>query len=130
MDARPLDPLAKLAYADALVQRTAEQLAQVLHELASALDPFPAFLGMPTIQAVEVEPQGPRDPELGCVVVCPDGELYELNIRLIPGPPDIGGVDQVEEFKPLQLAPSAYVAYAHCAIASLARLLLERQARP
>jgi hypothetical protein len=84
-------------------------------------------MGTSSIQALEVDPAGVADPERGCVVVCPDGKLRELVLRMIPGPFDTGGVDQSEEFKELDLAPGDYVAYAYAAVVELARILEERE---
>ena len=122
-----LDPLVKRAVADAVLERASMELNKLLQELAVALDPFPKFLGLESIIAVEVEPTGVSDPERGCVVVCPDGELRELVLRMIPGPIDIGGVDQIEEMKELELAAGDYVAYAYAAIVELTRLLEDRR---
>ena len=122
-----MDPLVKRAVADAVIERASSELRKLLLELVSTLDPFPSFMDIGSIQAVEVEPSGVGHRDHGCVVVCPDGELYELVLRLIPGPLDVGGVDQVEEMKPLDLPPGDYVAYAYAAVQELARLL---EARP
>ncbi|MCS7207571.1 MAG: hypothetical protein NZ951_06550 [Dehalococcoidia bacterium] len=127
--APPVDPLATQAYADSLVQRTAQELARLVKEVASALEPFPSFLGMATLQALEVE-GGKADPERGCVVVCPDGELYELVLRLMPGPGDIMPIDQVEEFKPLDLPPADYIPYAYRAVQALIQELARRRSPP
>ena len=67
------------------------------------------------------------DPNKGGVVVLPDGVLRELVLRMLPGPVDIGGVDQIEEMKELELAPGDYVAYAYAAVQQLARILEERE---
>ncbi len=122
-----LDPLVKRAVADAVLERASMELNKLLQELAAALDPFPNFLGLESIMAIEVEPSGVADPEKGCVVVCPDGELRELVLRMVPGPIDIGGVDQIEEMKELELAVGDYVAYAYAAIVELTRLLEEKR---
>ena len=122
-----LDPLVKRAVADAVLERASMELNKLLQELAAALDPFPNFLGLESIMAIEVEPSGVADPEKGCVVVCPDGELRELVLRMVPGPIDIGGVDQIEEMKELELAAGDYVAYAYAAIVELTRLLEEKR---
>ena len=120
------DPLVKRAVADAVLERATGQLSELLRELASALDPFPSFLGMSTIQAVEVDPSGVAGSDQGCVVVCPDGQLYELVLRMVPGPIDLGGVEQVDELRELDLSPGNYVAYAYAAVRELARILEER----
>ncbi len=127
MSTESIDPIVKRAVADGVVERASKELNKLIGELAAALDPFPNFLGISTIQAVEVDPSGVADPEKGCVVVLPDGVLYELVLRMLPGPVDIGGVDQIEEMKELELAPGDYVAYAYAAVQELARILEERE---
>ena len=122
MDQYLADPWRARALADAAVERAAQELRDVLKALALSLDPFPGFMGLATLQAVEVDVSVASSPDRGCVVVSPDGELYELILRMIPGPPEMGGTDQVEEMKELALEPSDYVLYAHHAIRELARL--------
>ena len=114
-----LKPWAMEAVADAALDRVASEIRGVLADLAGRIHPFPAFLDMATIRAVEVELQGMVAPGHGCVVVCADGELYELNLRAIQGPLDLAEVDHVEEFQPLDLPPVQYVPYAHAAIKAL-----------
>ena len=120
-----VDPIVKRAVANGVLERASVELDRLLVELASSLDPFPAFEGLSTIQAVEVDPSGVADPERGCIVICPDGVLRELVLRLIPGPFDVGGVDQAEEFRELELSPGDYVAYAYAAVLELTRILEE-----
>ena len=122
-----LDPTVKRAVADAVVERASNELKGLVRELASALEPFPRFLGLSTVQAIEVEPSGVGDSGRGCVVVCPDGELYELVLRMLPGAADVGAVDQVEEMKEPDLSPGDYVAYAHRAVGQMALLLEDRR---
>jgi hypothetical protein len=122
-----IDPIVKRAVADGVVDRASKELDKLIHELVDALDPFPNFLGISTIRAVEVDPSGVADPEKGCVVVLPDGVLYEFVLRMLPGPVDVGGVDQIEEMKELELAPGDYVAYAYAAVQELARIVEERE---
>ena len=86
------------------MQRASLELRKLLAELAAALDPFPDFMGLSSVQAVEVEPPRASNPQNGCVVVCPDGELRELVLRMIPGPFDMGGVEQTDEMAELDLA--------------------------
>ena len=127
MSTESIDPIVKRAVADGVVERASKELNTLIRELAAALDPFPNFLGISTIQAVEVDPSGVADPEKGCVVVLADGVLYDLVLRMLPGPVDIGGVDQIEEMKELELAPGDYVAYAYAAVQELTRILEERE---
>ena len=121
-----LDPIVKRAVADGVVERASLELRKLLRELADALDPFPSFLGISSIQAVEVDPSGVANPDRGCVVVCPDGEMYELVLRMVPGPVDVGGVDQTEELRELDLSPGDYVAYAYAAVKELTRIMEEQ----
>ncbi len=75
---------------------------------------------MNTLQAIELElPAGSLfqpPPELGCVVVLPDGEISELDLKMIPGAYGPADVDQVEQFTELDLPPEQYIAYATVAV--------------
>ena len=88
--------------------------------MATQLRPFPPFLGMAALQAIELElpPESgvQPPPELGCVVVLPDGEIAELDLKMIPGPYGPADVDQVEQFTELDLPPEQYIAYATVAL--------------
>ena len=120
MERQNLDPWALKGAADATLERTASQLRDILKDLASRLSPFPSFLNMKSIQAIEVEPVGPQTQSSGCVVVCEDGELYELSLESIPGPGAEMEVDQVEMFKTLEMPPEQYIPYAFAAIQAIA----------
>lgn len=124
-----LTPWAVEAVADAAVDKAAGELKKLLADLAGRIDPFPNFTGSESIKAIEVEPAGILAKELGCVVVCPDGELYELNLTSIQGPLGLSDVDQVEELRPLDLPPVLYLPYAHAAVKLLATHL-DSSARP
>ncbi len=106
--------------------KTEAELRQEVRRLAQALVPFPEFLGLSSVHAIEVEPVADVTSDVGCVVVCPDGELRELVLRLIPGPIDFGGVEQNEEMKELELDEEEYVKYARAAVVELKRILTER----
>ena len=114
-------------------RQTAERLRATVAELAVQLRPFPSFLGMSTIQAIELE--APPDsgfnppPDLGCVVVLSDGEISELDLRVIPGPNGPADVDQVEEFTELDLPPEQYIAYATVAVRLLQAEIERRSSR-
>jgi len=131
------DVLARKATADAIIERAARQLREVLHELVRCLDPFPDFPGS-GIPAVEAEPGAAESPNRGCVVVCPDGELYELWVNADFTSKSPGEVLDIQtqfdpisvfqtEMKPLDLAPQDYVVYAYNAICALTEILEIRQ---
>ncbi len=134
MNQLPIAPLTKRA-ADAALERASVdasdaslELRSLLAEIAAALEPFPNFMGLSSVQAVEVEPPGGANPQNGCVVACPDGELRELVLRMIPAPFDMGGVEQTDEMAELDLPPGEFVAYAHAAVLALLNLLEAQQA--
>ena len=96
------------------------QLEAMVAELCGRLVPFPAFMGMTTIQAVELEPALNPKTDRGCVVVTPDGMIAELDVTAIPGVVGVLEVDQVEEFKPLEdLSPEEYLIYLTAAVRAL-----------
>ena len=126
-DMSEFDPLVKQAVADAVLQRAAGELSTLLKELTAAVSPFPNFMELTSIEAIEVEPFKGANPENGCIVVCPDGELRELVLRMIPGPFDMGGVEQTDEMREVELSPGEYVAYAYAAVQQLTQLIEERR---
>ena len=101
-------------------RETAARLRAAVADLAAQLRPFPSFFGMQTLQAIELElPPGSGfqpPPELGCVVVLPDGEISELDLKMIPGATGPIDVDQVEQFTELDLPSEQYIAYATVAV--------------
>ena len=119
------EPSSRQITPDEHARDTAQRLREAVAGLALELRPFPAFFGMTTLQAIELElPAGSGvqpPPELGCVVVLPNGEISELDLKTIPGSHGPSDIDQVEEFTELDLAPEQYIAYATVAV----RLLQE-----
>ncbi len=88
-----------------------------LREVAGRVRPFPTFLGRNWLEAVEVELGGsPVGVDRGCVVVCPDGELYELVLRLLPGAEVVSDPNPAEELAPLALTDEEYVVWAEAAL--------------
>ncbi|MDO8615204.1 MAG: hypothetical protein Q7T33_05645 [Dehalococcoidia bacterium] len=126
----PDDPLELKADADAVLDRAAERLRRLLHAATARLDPFPPFPGAFFSFGIEIEAPGQESHDRGCVVLAPDGELYELKMGQEVPAFEFEMADPValrqEELKPLELHPREYVAYAHCALTKVVELLLER----
>ena len=105
--------------AAAILETAAAQLETLLVDLCQRLQPFPSFLGMATIQAVELEPALTPARDLGCLVVTPDAEIAALDITAIPGIVGVLEVDQVEQFQPADLTPEERLIYLLAAIRQL-----------
>ena len=118
-----IDPASE---AEDVLAATIDSLGVILDGLCRQLDPFPAFLGMTTIQAVEIEPALSPTADHGCVVVTPDGSIAELDVAAVVG---VLEVDQVEEFKPLDLLPEERLIYLISAIRTLSAELRRRGSR-
>ena len=110
----------------AALEEARARLRQVLAELASRFRPFPAFLNMTSLQAVELDPPLRPTADRGCVVVLPEGEICQLDLSVMPGIQGIMDIDQVEEFRELELPPEEYIVYAVTAIRVLAEELARR----
>ena len=98
------------------LSRLAGEMRQALLEKAQLIRPFPAFLGMATIQAIEVEPDQPVPVDRGCVVVTPEGAICGLDLVGILGAEGAVGEEFVEELTELELPAEEYVIFARAAI--------------
>ncbi len=116
--------LARRARVDSMVEQLAAELRVALKAAARELRPFPMFPETET-QAVEAEPGGAAKAEFGCIVVCPDGELYEFTMQynFAPG---TGEISKNEDTREVRLAPHDYIPYAYNALRSLTQLLAGR----
>ena len=129
----PEDPLEYKAEADAALDRLAQRLRRLLQEAAGELDPFPPFPGAFFTYGIEVEAPGVDSPQRGCVVLAPDGELYELVMGQDVAALALDQADPVamreEKLNKLEdLHPRDYIVYAYDALTKVVELLLERQA--
>lgn len=122
-------PMARKLQADVVIETAARQMRELLQEAVARLDPFPPFPGSFFTYGIEVEGGTAEGTERGCVVLGPDGELYELEISI-----DFtqGNIDPVaareESLKPLELHPRDYLLYAYNALTRVTELLMEQQA--
>ena len=127
------DPLARKTQADLVIDRAAQQLRLLLQEAAHELRPFPPFPGAFFTNAVEVSLEGVERPDLGCIVVAEDGDLYELEMKIDFGEEFGDVIDPVqareETLKKMEdLHPRDYVVLAYSALTQLTELLLEQHA--
>jgi hypothetical protein len=131
MTEQAADPLALKEQADLIIDRAAGQLRRLLREATAKLRPFPSFPGAFFTNAIEAEPGRAAGTERGCVVVCEDGELYELQIGVDLEAAALGGFEDPvslrdEKLLPLDLHPLDYLSYAYNALSAVTEKLLER----
>ena len=109
------EALRRRALADAMAERAAARLRELLREIAAAIDPFPAFPGSFFSYGIEVEPP-PGAGDRGCVVLGEDGALHELRIGAAADQADTGdpAAGRSELRLPIEdgLAPAEYAAWA------------------
>ena len=111
---------------EAVLRDAAARLRELLAEVAHNLRPFPAFLNVAAVQAVELEPTFAPTADHGCVVVLPEGEICEMDLSVMPGIQGIMDIDQVERFTELELPDEEYIVYASTAIRLLSQELHRR----
>ncbi len=127
------DPLEYKVEADEALDRLAQRLRRLLQEAAGQLEPFPPFPGAFFTHGIEIEAPGVESPQMGCVVLAPDGELYELEMGQDVTALALDQTDPValreEKLKKLEeMHPRDYVVYAYNALTKVVEMLLERQA--
>ena len=126
MNAQYGDTQELLTLAESSLEQAAQELRAIVGELASRLRPFPPFLNMVSVQAVELEPTLRPAVDRGCVVVTPDGEICRLDLMGIPGVAGVTDADQVEQFLELDLPAEEYIVYASTAVRLLVQELRRR----
>ena len=121
MDSKPDEKEDILGAAESVLHDAAARLKELLAVLAQSLRPFPAFLNMDSLQAVELEPPLAPTTDHGCVVVLPEGEICEMDLSLMPGIQGIMDIDQVERFTELELPDDEYIAvsYTHLTLPTI-----------
>jgi hypothetical protein len=116
-----------------VLERAAMQIQQLLKEACAELDPFPSFPNALFTNAIECEAGPVGDPDRGCIVVCDDGELYELQMGIDHDAIELtGSWDPVtarkETLKKVDLHPRDYLVYAYAGLMAVTEHLLEREA--
>lgn len=122
--------MARKNQADMILDRAAMQLRELLREATAQLRPFPPFPGAFFTNAIEVETETPESPNRGCIVVCEDGELYELEMR-IDFSEDVEDPVSARDEKLVKLDdihPRDYIALAYDALTKVTEELMERSA--
>lgn len=124
--------LLRKSQADMVLERAAMQLQGLLQEACAELRPFPSFPNALFTNAIECEIDGGGDPELGCVVVAEDGELYEFqmgidheSIELLDSWDPVTA--RKETLKKIELHPRDYIQYAYAGLMAVTEHLLEQQ---
>ena len=115
------------AKVEATLLEAAARLRDLVAQAALGLRPFPPFMNMVSLQAIELQPPFRGFSDRGCVVVLPNGQICQLDLRVIPGTPGLSDVDQIEEFLELDLPPDEYILYATEAIRVLVREMDRRR---
>ena len=129
------DPMKRKREADLLLDDAMTRMKELLRSACAQLDPFPVFPGTLNIQAIECEPPRNAGPDRGCIVVLPDGELYELEIgfdmkEMAEQPtPDLLSSRREKTTKLDDLHPLDGLAYSYEGLREVTRLLLERGVR-
>ena len=124
MQGPALDPLTLRARSDAVLQRSVGELRDTLLNAIGQISRFPPVFPDSALEAIEVEPREMESPDRGPIVVCPDGEIYEMTVRATFE--TIGAqeyADRREEIKPLDLPLHEYIAYLYGAIVAVTDFL-------
>ncbi len=120
MQGPALDPLTLRARSDAVLQRSVGELRDTLLNAIGQIPRFPPIFPDSALEAIEVEPREMESPDRGPIVVCPDGEIYEMTVRATFE--TIGAqeyADRREEIKPLDLPLHEYIAYLYSAVVAV-----------
>lgn len=122
------EAMARKAQADLVLERTALQMRKLLEEAARQLRPFPPFPGAFFTNAIEVEARADESRNRGCIVVCEDGELYELEMSINFSDEVTDPVQARDEklTKLEDLHPRDYIALAYGALGRITEHLMER----
>jgi hypothetical protein len=124
------DPMARKAEADRAIEDAIFKLEALLKEAVAELDPFPSYPGAFFTFGIEADIGPAAPPDAGCVIVQPDGELYELKIGVDLDNIDVGDpvAMRKEEVRKLDdLHPLDRLLYLAAALSAVTEVLLEQK---
>ncbi len=126
------EALLRKTQADLILERAAMQVQALLKEACDELRPFPSFPNALFTNAIECDIDG-GDPEVGCIVVADDGELYELQMGV-----DHDSIELMDSWDPvtarketlkkLEFHPRDQLQYAYAGLVAVTEHLLEQEA--
>jgi hypothetical protein len=123
--------MARKAEADRAIDDAIFKLEALLKEAVADLDPFPSFPGAFFTLGIEADIGPAASADLGCVIVQPDGELYELKMGVDLDNLDSGDPVAMREEKTRKLDdlhPLDRVLYLSSALAAVTEVLMEQKA--
>lgn len=124
------DPMARKAEADRTIDDAIFKLEALLKEAVADLDPFPSYPGAFFTFGIEADIGSAAPPDVGCVIVQPDGELYELKMGVDLDNIDVGDpvAMRKEEVRKLDdLHPLDRLLYLTSAVSAVTEVLLEQK---
>ncbi|MGE0601019.1 MAG: hypothetical protein AB7J35_16130 [Dehalococcoidia bacterium] len=126
------EALLRKTQADLILERAAMQIQALLKEACEELRPFPSFPNALFTNAIECEVDT-GDPEVGCIVVADDGELYELQMGV-----DHDSIELMDSWDPVtarketlkkvEFHPRDHIQYAYAGLVAVTEHLLEQEA--
>jgi hypothetical protein len=125
------DPMVRKALADRAIEEAVVRLEGLLKEAVADLDPFPSYPGAFFTLGIEADIAAAGPPGLGCVIVQPDGELYELRMGVDMDnidSPDPVAMREEKTVKLDDLHPLDRLLYLAAALNAVTEVLMEQRA--
>ena len=112
----------------ALLQKTADNLSDILRKIAEEFEEFPVFPGAMFAYGIEIECPESVSSQYGCLILGNDGDIYEFQIGLDPEKIAAGEdpmTTRDESLIPVELPAEEYIPVAAQAIKQAVALLRE-----
>ncbi len=110
----------------ALLEKTADNLSDILKKVADEFEEFPVFPGAIFAYGIEIECPESMNSEYGCLILGNDGGIYEFQIGLDPEKIATGEdpmTTRDESLIPIELPAEEYIPVAAQAIRQAVELL-------